>query len=335
MKGLILLLALVGVLLFAGCSSGPQVSTKAPEPSVPTVTAPAKNVTVPPKPTPAPTVMPEPPAVNATPPAENGTPQLSPDSCTVQFQKDPQGVYYVMVDTSSQKELAVMCPNAKAGERQGNLYLCNQLDIAEPVVAYLGGKECGRAYFDRASVEKKSGSKTGCTLLIAPSRITAGQTSTITIWTSSGDREVNLTFNCGSETKSQKRSGLVTDGAICQFDTPGTIEVDAKIDGELCASRLLEVFAKSRDCSVYGSTFARKGNDYSYSATVAGRGYNTEDEMKYTCYDTPNTIAVGQLENSTDFVTTIECRGTVPLAQPIPIRIRGDACGEIELPQAQ
>lgn len=334
MKSFVLVLAIMAALLFAFGCAGPQISAKE-EPKkaiVPPVQEEEK--TPPPPPPPA-----EEEKKNETiaPPEEN----LDADSCSVEFQKDPNGVYYIMAKTDSPRELFVKCPNRKLGEKRGGLYFCDSLATGEPVVAYLYGdasaapglKECGRAYFDRASLEKTSGSESpiGCSVSVAPSRISVGQTSVVTVWTSTGSRQVTVSYNCGSEIRSQKRGGMMSDSQICQFNMAGTIDVYAKVDGEVCASRILEVFSSLRDCSVYGSKLEMEKGEYIYTATVAGRGYSGTDEMKYKCYGISYVKAVRELPNSTDFATVIECRGNEPLAGNVYVKVADNNCGELEV----
>ena len=319
--------ALAAVLiLLAGCA-GPQISAAKEE----TKNAPPAPVKEEPKNVPPPPVVEE---KNETiaPPEKT----LDLDSCTVQFQKDPNGVYYVMVKTESPKELFVRCPHYKLGEKRGNsLYFCSDLATGEPAVAFLDLKECGRAYFDRASFEKKASGPIACTVSVGQRRITVGGTTVVTVTTSTGEQEAEVSFNCGDQVKTQKRSGIVSDSQICKFSTPGTIEVWASLDGEVCASTLVEVFGSAHDCAVYGSNFTMDKGEYVYFAKLAGRGYSGTDELKYKCYDTNYVTAIREMPNSTDFVTTIECRGKTPLASPVTVRIADNNCGQIELPSAQ
>ncbi|VVB99547.1 Uncharacterised protein [uncultured archaeon] len=335
MKLAILVLIVASALLFAGCTgSAPQAP---PAPPSGQAQMPAKNNTVSPPPAP-PAQLPE----NSTP-AGNETyvapPANVPDTCTVGFQMDASNVYLVKVDTESAKPLTVRCPNGKMAELKGSLYVCTQLDIDSPVVAYLGGSECGRASFQRSAYEKKGSSKIYCTMSLSHTRITAGETSEVTIQTSTGDKEVTLTYNCGNETKTQKRAGLVTDGSICKFSTPGTYEVDAKIDGETCDSKVIEVFANAHECFVLQDTFgfAKLGSSYVYTARVAGRGYNGQDELRYRCYGSQTNVLVSAIPNSADFTTGIECRsieGPMP-ENSVTVTVGNDNCGSIAVPAAQ
>jgi len=327
MRSFILVLSVIAILLSAGCA-GPQISSKE---------EPKKNVTppvaeeekeAPPAPPPAPSEE-EPANETVAPPEET----LAPDSCLVQFQKDPNGVYYVMIKTDSPKEIFVRCPNYKLGEKRGNLYFCESLDTGEPVVAYLDLKECGRAYFDRAGEETKNAAGSiGCWVSLAPSRIVAGQTSVVTIWTSSGEKSIKVDYNCGDKVESEERTGMVSNSKICQFDAPGTTYVYINVDGTLCASKLLEVFGTARDCSAYSSKLQMAGKEYVYTAKVAGRGYSGGDELKYKCYDTMYVRPLRDaVDNPPDFVTTIECRGKEPLYEPVNVKVADNSCGSLEI----
>lgn len=326
MKNLVLALSVIAILLFAGCS-GPQISAKEEaKNTTPPAQAEEEKKNIPP---------PAPPAVEeknetVAPPEE----KMADDACTIQFQKDPTGIYYLMVKEDSEKELFVRCPDSKLAEQRGSLYFCETVDTGEPAVAFLDLKECGRAYFDRASEEKKNAvSAIGCTVSLAPSRIVAGQTSVVTVWTSSGDRKITVDYNCGSKVESEPRSGMVSNSKICQFDTPGTIEVYANVDGELCANKLLEVFSTPRDCSVYGSKLEMVAGEYSYTAKVAGRGYSGGDSLTYKCYDVTYSRALRDaVPNPPDFVASIECRGKVPMTEPVKFKVGDTSCGSMELP---
>lgn len=324
MKSIILVLSVIAILLAAGCA-GPQISSKEEA---------KKNATLPPvaeekkEAPPAPSAEEEPKNETVAPPEE----KLAPDSCLVQFQKDPGGVYYVMIKSDSPKELFVRCPNFKLGEKRGNLYFCESLDTGEPVVAYLDLKECGRAYFDRSGEEKKNAvGSIGCWVSVAPARIVAGQTSVVTIWTSSGEKSIKVDYNCGDKVESEERTGMVSNSKICQFNSAGTTYVYANVDGTLCASKLLEVFGTERDCSVYGSKLQMAAKEYVYTAKVAGRGYSGGDELKYKCYDTSYARSLRDAVNTPpDFVTTIECRGKEPLAAPVSVKVADNNCGQME-----
>ncbi len=241
-----------------------------------------------------------------------------------------------MVKAATGSAISVTCPNGKPGEQKGGLFFCTQLDIPNPVVAYIDGKECGRVSFTRATFEARGPSKITCKILPSHTRLTVGQTSEINIETSTGDQEVTLTYNCGSETKTQKRSGLVTDGDTCRFDTPGTIEIEAKADGVVCATKLIEVFEKPKECFTISErfTYSKEDGENVYKAQVAARGYSGSDQMTYSCLDVPHAVQLSTINNPTDFTTTIECRSkTATLSEPVKVKVGGDICGEILPPQ--
>jgi len=328
MKNAIFVL-MAALLLFAGCASQAQQApaSQAP-PSAQTPPPPAENIAVQPP-------SPAPPAENKT--IEPAPPAVVPDTCTVGFQKDASNIYLVMVDTGSQKQLTVRCPSGKMAEKRGTLYFCDKLDIENPAIAYLGAEECGRASFQRGSYEKAGSSKITCRLFLSHPRLTVGESTDIIVQTSTGDKEVTLTYNCGGEMKTQQRSGLVDDGTICKFTAPGTFQIDAKIDGEICDSKLLEVFEKPKDCSLTSEKFdyANVKGEYTYTGKVAARGYSGSDYLKYRCYDIPFEIKLETLGVSTaDFVAEFECRSKIgPLPQdPVKVSVGGDTCGQISPP---
>ncbi len=256
---------------------------------------------------------------------------MEADKCTVEFQKDSSSVYYVMVKTASTKKLEVICPSGSAAEKRGELYFCTRLEIPNPAIAKLDGKECGRAEFLRSSVESAPAGKSRCTVLLAPSRITKGGTSQVTVQAYTQSDKDTLAYLCGTTEISEKAGGLVDTGKICRFDTAGTVEVYATINGERCGSKLLEVFDKTHECSVLSSSLDMVNGEYSYKAKVAGRGYSGSDLLNFKCYGIPHEVKVEGIPNSTDFIYEIECRGKTPLASPVPVKIGTDPCGELSL----
>jgi len=321
MKSTLLVLALSCFLLFAGCAQSQPQGQPQPPASAPQAQAP-----------PAAPPLPAQPQPNATADEPSAPPPVAKSaSCSIQFQKDVSNIYYVMV-IPAQAGISVSCPNGSDAQKQGELYFCAQLDAAGPTVAYINGVECGRAAFSQAG-NSASPSKQSCTVLLSPSRISAGQTSAVTVKAYAPQEKSNLSYLCGDHEVSESAGGMVDTGKICQFNTPGTIEVYAKLNGEACASSTLTVFSTLKDCSVHDSAFAFDRGQYVYSARVSARGYSGTDELRYSCYDVPHAIKANTIPNTTDFVTTIECRSASgPLYKNVPVTMGGDGCGELELP---
>lgn len=318
MRNILFVLSIAAIMLFAGCASQPQAQAPSPQQPAPQPPAPVKE-----------------PAKNETPPVppvEEQPPAMEADTCTVEFQKDSSSVYYVMVKTASTKTLEVTCPNGKIAEKQGSLYFCSQLDIPSPAIARLDGKECGRADFSKKSAEVKGTGPISCTVLLAPSRITVGTSSQVTVQAYTPNSNDVLTYNCGGQEITEKISGMVDTGKNCKFDSAGTIQIYAAVNGQVCASKLLEVFEKPKECFVLSSSFEMSKGEYSYTARVAGRGYSGGDILAYNCYGVPHQTRVDSLPSSTDFITTIECRGKAPLSASVPVKIGTDPCGELSLP---
>lgn len=172
-----------------------------------------------------------------------------------------------------------------------------------------------------------------CTVLLAPSRITVGSTSQVTVQAYTPNSNDVLTYNCGGQEITEKISGMVDTGKICRFDLAGTMQIYAAVNGQICASKLLEVFEKPKECFVLSSSFEMARGEYSYTARVAGRGYSGGDVLAWKCYDIPHEVRVDSLPSSTDFVTTIECRGKAPLEASVPVKVGSDPCGELALPE--
>ncbi|HIH30792.1 TPA: hypothetical protein HA243_05305 [Candidatus Micrarchaeota archaeon] len=318
MGNILFVLSIVAMLLFAGCASqppqAPPAQPPASPPAQPPITPPVQvnNTTV-------------------TPPAEP-PPAMEEGKCTVEFQKDSSSVYYVMVKTSSTKSLQVICPSGTPAEKSGELYFCNRLDLPNPVIGLLDGKECGRADFLESFGKGSPTSEIKCTVLLAPTRITKGSTTQVTVQAYTPNSNDVLSYLCGTSMVSEKMAGMVDSGRVCRFDTTGTIDIYAEVNGKRCGSTLLEVFDKARECFVLGSSFEMVKGEYSYKARVSGRGYSGSDLLKYKCYDIPHEIKVESIPSSTDFIYEIQCKGKTALAANVPVKIGTDPCGELSLP---
>ncbi len=326
MKGMIIVLLLAGALLFAGCIM-PVSQPVVPEQEEQEEQMPEQVEEEQEMPEQEEEAEEEAPVEE-----EEEEQQVQEDGCTVEFQKDSSNTYYVMVKTESEKELTVTCPNEKPAEKRGELFFCTQLYIENPAIAYLDGVECDRAQFSDALQTQTEPTGQSCTVTLAPARITAGETSVVTVKAYIGDTTSEVSYLCGNEESTETGSGLLDTGKICQFDEPGTIEVYAKLDGEICATELLEVFAESKGCSVYGSESSEVSGKYTYTAIVAGRGYSGNDDLAYKCYDVPYAIKVRDIPNSTDFVTTIECSSRDgPMEENVDVTVGGDYCGQLKV----
>ncbi|VVC01383.1 Uncharacterised protein [uncultured archaeon] len=185
---------IVGMLFFAGCTNpqGNRNEPQQPPgqqndlPTEPPVIITPGDATTPGTTNPSdtgPTVIPQPPGndiqIIPTKPSDNGTNNTKPsitdmpsqpsgngtnntkpsitatgDTCTVSFQPDPSGMYYIVVKTDSAKKLTVACPDGSDAKLAGGLYYCGALDPAKPVIAYLDGVECGSATLSGAAVVK-------------------------------------------------------------------------------------------------------------------------------------------------------------------------------------
>jgi hypothetical protein len=322
MRNALFTLPLLAILVLAGCAGTPAQPPAAPPVQPQVQPAPPANIT------------PE----NATPaqpaPVPNETSAAPADKCVIEFQKDASSVYFVMVKTDSQKNLTVTCPNGNPAEKRGGLYFCESLDAPNPAIAYLDGTECGRADFSKAAEENAAPGNIQCTVLLSASRITVGGTSQVTVQAYSPSDSDVLTYKCGDSEVTEHAGGLINTGKICTFNTPGTIEIYAKINNQTCGFSLLDVFEKAKECSVLSTSLDTSKGGYDYTARVAGRGYSGGDLLKYRCYDIPYQIRVDSFPNSTDFITTIECKGNTPLTDSVPVSVGGDACGAL-LPPAQ
>ena len=143
---------LVSVLLALGCASESQQ----PQDNSTNVSAPAKTMPLgvqndnggdASSGAAAPTVA------NDTMPVGNAP---AASACIVDFQRGMGETYYVMVKTDASGEITVSCPDGTPASRTGNAFFCEKLALPSPVVAYIGGTECGSAKFAVASKGENS-----------------------------------------------------------------------------------------------------------------------------------------------------------------------------------
>lgn len=201
--------------------------------------APASNQTQEPAPVFYPTIpQVQPPT---TPAPVNSTPSLSPESCTVGFQKDEQSnIFYVLVKTDTAGEVTVACPNGRDGSKRGSLYYCDQLDSSAPAIAYIDGLECGRAQFANGSGAPVTNPKQSCSISISSTAINSGQSVTVNAKAYVPQKSV-VSYKCGETDITFNGDGFIDRAKVCTFTTTGNIEVYVKIDGVVCASKYLSV----------------------------------------------------------------------------------------------
>ena len=322
MKYIALVLLLSAALMLYGCAQAPS------SPTAPPAAQPQAPVQIVPVPSAPPA---NPPANNTTTAPPAAQPAMPSAACSVQFQKASSSVYYVMVNTTQPGAIKVTCPNGADAQKQGELYFCAQLDAAGPTIAYLDGVKCGSANFSGPSAPS---GKQSCTVLLSSSRISVGQTASVTVKAYVPQEKSTLSYLCGDREVNESAGGMVDTGKICQFNTPGTIEVYAKINGVVCASSTLTVFSTAKGCSVSGSAFRMDRGQYVYSANVSARGYSGTDYLRYSCYDIPHAIKANTIQGPTDFVTSIECRSASgPLSKNVAVTMGNDDCGEMIVAQ--
>lgn len=291
------------------------------------------------------------PAVTKTMPAEvqnydgeagiNGTsPVLPPaqeekngtfgNSCLVDFQRGMGETYYVVVKTSGSGEITVKCPDGVWAKRTGNAFFCEKLALPSPAVAYLGGVSCGSASFSRDE-PRQGGAKGMCTISVAPKKIVAGDSATVSVYASTGGAQAALAYDCGDGEKSAEVTGIYTDTQICGYKTAGTFNVTARLDGVQCSSANLTVYRTKRDCSVQQEPLRRSFENGMnvYRGFVFGHGYASDEELYYRCAGEAYNVRIGNIPSSADFQYEVECRLKTELSEPVRVTISKIECGSI------
>ena len=326
----VFVLLLAAFLLLAGCASPPSGSANNSQISGNASAAPFKPAV-------KPVVVPLPPLSEenqSSEPNETGNSSLeapvSTGACTVEFQKDDvSNLFYVMVKATAPGNISVTCPNGDSGKKQNGLFFCSQLDYPAPAVAYIDGAECGRMHFLDANTNKPAAGKSSCQIFAAPSRITVGGTSVISLKAYTPESKANLSYLCGDTEVKSSASGMVDIGKVCKFNTAGTYDVYVKLNGQTCATTTLVVFEKAKDCSVFESNFTLREGAFVYSAKVAARGYSGSDSITFKCDGIPKQIPLSTLQSPADFTTAIECPAKQALLGNVSVKIGSDACGNI------
>lgn len=106
---------------------------------------------------------------------------------------------------------------------------------------------------------------------------------------------VAFTFNCGSETLGISTGGLTSGSRICQFNTPGSVEVWIKADGVICAQKTLTVQASqtAKTCYIDPASVKRDLANYYYDARVQFTGFSPDDKLVWICGRTTATHTLG------------------------------------------
>lgn len=123
-----------------------------------------------------------------------------------------------------------------------------------------------------------------CALTLTPSTIPAGSSTEVGFAVQSKESVV-FTYNCGSEIREISTGGLTSGSRLCQFDTPGNVDVWIKADGTVCAQKTLTVQQPqtAKACSIDQSSVKRDLANYYYEARVQFSGFSPQDVLVWVC----------------------------------------------------
>lgn len=261
-------------------------------------------------------------------PEENANPD---GSCNVSFQMGAGETYYTMVKTGYDGEITVRCPDGEMAARSGNAFFCQKLSLPKPVVAYLDGKACASALFSSGSKQPEGGATAVCAISVAPRRAIAGDELAITVFVSTNGAKATLSYDCNGAERSVKVNGIYDEMKMCRFNTPGSFEISARLDGVPCAKANVTIYATKRGCSVQNGPMNRtvENGMNVYRGTVFGHGYGINEELYYRCFGEAAGVRIGNIPNSADFEYTVECRSKSALLEPVRVTISKEECGSI------
>ena len=134
-----------------------------------------------------------------------------------------------------------------------------------------------------------------CSLTLTPSTISAGSSTDIGFAVQSKESVV-FTYNCGSEIREIATGGLTGGSRLCQFNTPGNVDVWIKADGVVCAQKTLFVQqpqTTAKTCSIDPSSVKRDLTNYYYEARVQFSGFSSQDELVWVCDHTTTRQTLG------------------------------------------
>ncbi len=214
-----------------------------------------------------------------------------------------------------------------------------QIDAARQAEANILSQVSGTAVLDPNGGRTRS---KVCAITVSPTRIYAGQESTVLIYANSANNE-RVTYLCGSEEHLQGYGGIFTDKRICTFDAPGHVRVWLALDGQTCASAPLDVvdvndlstpqpacdiLAETRDFGVMNST-------HTYSAVLEYRNFAPDANLSWNCpYENMSTTLYLTSQDSSSPQSgflRLDCQyGFDPGAvRTIPVQIDGTPCGDL------
>lgn len=150
------------------------------------------------------------------------------------------------------------------------------------------------ANVENATVSPQQPKQHTCSLTLSPSTINAGSSTEIGFAVQS-EQSVAFTYSCGSEIRGISTGGLTSGSRLCQFNTPGNVEVWIKADGAVCAKKTLVVLQAriAKTCYIDQSSVKRDLASHYYEARVQFTGFSPQDELVWVCDRTTTRHTLG------------------------------------------
>ena len=172
-----------------------------------------------------------------------------------------------------------------------------------------------------------------CALTLNPSTINPGGSTEIGFAVQS-EQKVEFTYNCGSDIRVISTGGLTSGFRLCQFDTPGNVDVWIKADGIVCAQKTLAVQPSqaAKTCQIDQTSVKRDLGNYVYEARVNFSGFAPQDELVWVCDHTTtrHPLGGGGAVLGMPLYSDIYCDFTGrPINDSIDVSIGSVSCGSI------
>jgi hypothetical protein len=171
-----------------------------------------------------------------------------------------------------------------------------------------------------------------CSLTLSPSVINAGSSTEVGFAVQS-EQSVEFTYNCGNEIRGISSGGLTSGSRLCQFNTPGNVDIWIKADGVVCAQKTLTVQQPqtAKTCYIDQSSVKRDLSTYNYEARVQFTGFSSQDVLVWICDHTTARHTLGGDEIlGMPLYSDIYCDFPGrPESSSIDVSIAGVSCGSI------
>jgi hypothetical protein len=190
------------------------------------------------------------------------------------------------------------------------------------------------ANIENATTQPQQQKQFTCSLTLNPSTINLSGSTEVGFAVQS-EQKVVFTYNCGSDIREISSGGLTTGYRLCQFNTPGSVDVWIKADGVVCAQKTLTVQQPqvTKTCYIDPSSVKRDLANYYYAMRVEFRGFSPQDKMVWICdYTTTTKTLGGDISGSVGMplYSDIYCDfNGQPVKDTIDVSIGNVSCGSI------